>query len=222
VESPCGTSLNMSARSRKQGQGAEVPPDPSKPLKNPKWEACLSCFFKSVPQADLAVICHKVGGYKKGPASCNQASRMMKNDDWKRRLAWFQEQAASKAVLTKQEYAEMLTRICRTKHSDFLTMSADGVWFHDIGPDTLNQEALKKVRTRVQTEKSGRGEEEITIEKQFDEIELESKLSAGKQLAELFGWNEPTKQDHKIYGPITVITNTPTPKPLPKRLALKD
>jgi hypothetical protein len=125
----------------------------------------------------------------------NNASRLVKKDRVASRLAWLQAKIAKSTIMTKQECAEMLTRICKTKHSDFLTMSADGVWFHDIGPETLNQEALKKVKTRIQTEKNGGGDSEVIVEKQFDEIELESKVTAVQALSKLMGYDAPQKVD---------------------------
>jgi len=194
----------------------DTPPDPSIPLKNPRHEKVLMAYFNALPQANMTEICHKVGGYKKGPGLNVTATRMLKRAKFAARLKWLQEQAASKNVLTKQQYAEGLTQIWRTRHSDFLTMSADGVWFHDIGPETLNQIALKKVKTRVTTEKRGSGDAEVTIEKQFDEIELESKLQAGKQLAELFGWDAKGAESSVSVllekdGTIRVVTNAVPP-----------
>jgi len=127
---------------------------------------------------------------KRGSARRSGSRLLLTKNDILLRVEFLKNQVASERVATKQEIAEAYTSILRARHSDFLSDSADGVWFHDIGPETLNQAALKKVRTRIQTIK---GSDETVIEKQFDEIELESKITAGKALSELMGYNAPRK-----------------------------
>ena len=69
----------------------------------------------------------------------------------------------------------------------------DGVNMFDIGEETLNQAALKKIKTKTVRDEHGN----ITIEKQFDEIELESKIPAIKCLADMLGWNKADQTEEK-------------------------
>ena len=172
-------------------------PDPSRPLKNARWEAFAQAVFGGMTQSDAYRKSFEAKGYK-AKSIHEEASRLCLKVA--PRIEWLQSRAANKAIATKEELAAMLTEITRARHSDFLTMSADGVWFHDIGPETLRQAALKKVKTRVQTDK---GSGDAVIEKQFDEIELESKVTAAQALSKLMGYDAPAK--HDVSQTVTVL-----------------
>jgi len=159
-------------------------------LKNNRHEKFAQAIFKGNSASEAA----RLAGYSDKGAGV-EGHRLLKNAKIQARVQELFEKAENKAIMSKQELAEMYTRMLRTLHSDFLTMSADGVWFHDIGPETLRQEALKKVKTRVTTDK---GSGETIFEKQFDEIELESKVSVGQALAKLMGYDSPEKLEHEV------------------------
>jgi len=169
------------------------PVDPSKPLKNARWEAFALDVFGGMTPTD-AYRKHYSTERMKAKTVHEKASRL--KGKVRARIEFFQSKVASKRIMSKTELAEMYSDICRTRHSDFLTMSADGVWMHDIGEETLGQVALKKAKTRITTDK---GAGTVIHEKQFDEIELESKVAAGRALAELMEYNAPQK--HELSGP---------------------
>jgi len=163
------------------------PIDYTKPLKNAKEEGFSVDIFGGMVPSDA---------YRKWwPSSLKWTANTVharsseKHSKVQGRIAFFQSKVANERIMDKAELAEMYSDICRTRHSEFLVQSADGVWMHDIGPETLHQAALKKVKTRVATDQNGK----TVIQKQFDEIELESKVVAGKALAELMGYNAPAK-----------------------------
>ena len=161
-------------------------------LKNNRHEKFAQAIFAGNSAAEAA----REAGYAETGAR-QEGHRLLTNADIQNRIAELFKKSENAAIMSKQELAEMYTRMLKTLHADFLTMSADGVWFHDIGPETLHQEALKKVKTRIISESHGRGEHKVIQEKQFDEIELESKVSVGQALAKLMGYNEPDKYDLK-------------------------
>lgn len=176
--------------------------DPSEPLKNRRHE----CFCQSIVNGGGVKHAPKVGftvqgisamdaytsvGYRAtAEAARRNASRLLTNADIQARIKWLQEEQAEKlvelGVASKQDACMVLTEIIRARQSDFLCMGQDGVCFHAIDNSTLNQAALKKVKTRCTT--SGSGDKATT--RQFDEIELESKIAAGKALADILGWNK--------------------------------
>jgi len=178
------------------------PFDPAKPLKATKREAfCQNIVNGGAIKASskggftISEISHQeayssAGYLSKGKAAGDNAARLIANDRIKARVEHLRaEQAlmlAEKGCASKEECCMVLTELVRARHSDYLTMGEDGVNMFDIGEETLNGAALKKIKTRTQRDQYGK----ITIEKQFDEIELESKIAAIKCLADINGWNK--------------------------------
>ncbi len=77
----------------------------------------------------------------------SMASRLSTRANIQGRLQWLEEQAANAKIATAIECKQILTEQIRGKVTDFLTCSADGVWFYDIGPETLRTAAIKKIKT---------------------------------------------------------------------------
>ena len=197
------------------------PRDPSKPIANPRWEKIAQQIFAGKSQTEAYLNAgFDTTGRRTAEANCAKllTKGKLSNTIIRSRIEWLKTQEAAAAVerniASKEELAAMLSSITRARHSDFLTMSADGVWMHDIGPETLNQAALKKVKTRIVTMKNG--ESEVSTEKQYDEIELEGKVMAAAALAKLMGYNEVEKVEHSFTGNVTMITNMAEPDPPPK------
>lgn len=159
-------------------------------LKNNRHEK----FAQEIFQGKSATEACKRAGYAPKSAGAD-GHRLLKNANIQERVAELFKKTENAAIMSKQKLAEMFTRMLKTLHSDFLTMSADGVWFHDIGEETLHQEALKKVKTRVMTIK---GSGDTVYEKQFDEIELESKVNIGQALSKLMGYDANEKVEHEL------------------------
>jgi len=187
---------------RPRTKNPKPPQDPSKPLKNRLREAfaqnlingevltanAKGGFSVSTP---VAAECYINAGYKaRGHAAESNASRLLKKAEFRARIDHLREvqaeKLADKGVASKEECCQILTDMIRARHSDFLTMGDDGVSMYDVGPETLNQAALKKMKTRIQWDEAGN----VIIKRQFDEIELESKIAAVKCLAEIMGFNK--------------------------------
>ena len=192
---------------------AKAPPetDPSRPLKNARHEAFAQDVFSGMTQADAYRSNYSCGGSSDKTVHVDASKLSAKV---RPRIEWLQEQVASDRIVSREELAELYSEILRTRQSDFLTMSADGVWMHDIGAETVKQAALRKVKTRVVHDGTGND----VVAKQFDEIELESKVTTGKALAELLGYNAAKK--HEVSGPAggpVALLNQPGP-PEPETL----
>jgi hypothetical protein len=113
---------------------------------------------------------------------------------------------------------EILSEIAEADMSDFMTVGADGVTFFDFGPDTARRKALKGAKTRTKRDEAGN----TVLETQFQEVELESKISAIERLAKLAGWDKPEKRDigddtqeflKKLLGDIDGATRGLPPRP---------
>lgn len=177
----------------------------SEPLARADWEAFARQLAtgKTSRSAYLAVYPAKSGWCRaKIEAS---ASRMRRRPVVRARINYLVNAAAAETirgiVASREEVAQTMTEILRASHSDFLTMSADGVWHHDVGPETLNRAALKRLRTRITGGETGDGIMQI------DEIELESKIHAARTLADLMGYNAKQQLEHS--GAITVLHSMP-------------
>ena len=162
-------------------------------LKNNKYEKFAQATFLGRSATDAA----KDAGYS-AKTAYSKGHQLLKIVEIQSRIQELFKKTEDHAIMSKAELAEMYTRMLKTLHSDFLTMSADGVWFHDIGPDTIGQEALKKVKTRIITERHGKGKAQTVTEKQFDEIELESKMAVGQALSKLMGYDATEQVNHNV------------------------
>jgi len=193
---------------RPRTKKAAKPFDPTVPIKATKQEAfCQNIVnggeIKPSSKGGFTISeisateAYAAAGYKASPAAARRnASRLLTKADIRARIDHLRaEQAdmlAEKGVASREECCQILTQMIRSTHSDFLTMGEDGVTMYDIGPETINQPALKKVKTRIQRDESGN----TLIERQFDEIELESKISAIKCLADIMGFNKADENEH--------------------------
>lgn len=162
-------------------------------LKNNRQEKFAQAIFKGKSQKDAAII----AGYSDKTAEV-QGSRLLTNAKVKDRVAELFQKAEDKSIMSKRELAQMYTRMLHTKQSDFLTMGADGICYHEIGPETTNQEALKKVKTRVVTVETGSGDAVVLTRRQFDEVELEPKKGVGEALSKLMGYDAIEQVNHSV------------------------
>lgn len=174
---------------------SDQPYDPSTPLPNTQHEIFAQARFAG----DNAANAYRKANPKSVKwgtnARCVEASRLDAAPNVRLRIQFLQKAAASAKVATKQEALETLTEMMRTTLADYMTQSADGVWFHDFGPDTARKFALKKIKTRTEVTTHGRGENKAEDQAILTEVELESRVAVINKLAEMLGWNAPTKVD---------------------------
>lgn len=111
------------------------------------------------------------------------ASRLAKNVKILALLAELREKAEDASVATVLERKQVLTEILRARQTDFMTCSADGVWMHDIGEETLNKAGLKKIRTTTMPF----GDKDSELKVILTEVELIDPVRAIEVLSKLCG-----------------------------------
>ena len=75
------------------------------------------------------------------------ASRLASNEKVLKRLSELREKAQNNKIASVIERKEILSEIARAKQTDFMICSADGVWMHDVGDETLNTHAIRQIQT---------------------------------------------------------------------------
>lgn len=96
---------------------------------------------------------------------------------------------AQRCLVTKTEITRWLLEIAGVSPADFQTMSADGVWTDDIGPDHPLKGALQSIEAR--TEYDANGNTSTVVKK----IKTYARDGAIKQLRELLGLDAPRRHD---------------------------
>lgn len=129
---------------------------------------CLKYF--EIGNASEAAL---FAGYSKKSIR-NIASTNLTKPNIQERLQQLRSKAEDATVAAVLERKQVLTEIIRAKQTDFMTCSADGVWMHDIGEETLNTVAIKKVRTTTMPF----GPNDSPLKIILTEVELEDKQKA--------------------------------------------
>jgi len=109
-----------------------------------KQERLVINLFNGMSQHDA----YLQAGYSSNQSSATidrHACALLKNDKIKTRLKELREEARLPDVASFEERQKVLTEITRARMTDFMTCGADGTWYHDIGEETLNTAALKRV-----------------------------------------------------------------------------
>lgn len=75
------------------------------------------------------------------------ASRLASNEKVLKRLTELREKTQNSKIASVIERKEILSEIARAKQTDFMICSADGVWMHDVGDETLNTHAIRQIQT---------------------------------------------------------------------------
>ena len=163
----------------------------SEPLKNRKQEIFAQEISRIGTDRGDAIKAYFTAGYKAknnlvASAACTQLLKHIKVYD---RISWLNKEVEAglntAKIASKQELAEYYTRLLRTTVADFLEYDKDGERYFSIKDGTLSKEAIKKIKCRTIRDQAGN----IKDEKQIEEIELESRLAAGRELANLMGYN---------------------------------
>ena len=117
------------------------------------------------------------------------ACRLAQNTKVLLRQAELNQKAESDKVAGVEERKRVLTEILRARQTDFMTCSADGVWMHDIGTETLNVAGLKKIRTSTMPF----GDKESNLQIILTEVELIDPVKAIAELNKMDGAYAPEK-----------------------------
>ena len=111
------------------------------------------------------------------------ASRLLKTAKIQDYLAKLRKKMEDDSIATPIERKQVLTEIVRARMTNYMTCSVDGVWMHDIGEETLNSAALKKIRTTTMPFGDKEAGESVIL----TEVELISPIQAIAELNKMEG-----------------------------------
>jgi len=119
------------------------------------------------------------------------ACRLAKNTKILLRQAELNQKVEANKVAGVEERKSILTEIARARQTDFMTCSADGVWMHDIGPETINKAGLKQIQTT--TMPFGSKEDNLSVI--LTKVELTNPIQAIAELNRMEGAYAPEKHE---------------------------
>ena len=135
----------------------------------------------------------KAGYSKKQPISVidSNACVLAKSSKVIARQAELNQKVEANKVAGVEERKSILTEIARARQTDFMTCSADGVWMHDIGPETINKAGLKQIQTT--TMPFGSKEDNLSVI--LTKVELTNPIQAIAELNRMEGAYAPEKHE---------------------------
>ena len=147
----------------------------------------------------------KAGYSKKQPISVidSNACVLAKSSKVLARQAELNKKVESNKVAGVEERKSILTEIARARQTDFMTCSADGVWMHDIGPETINKAGLKQIQTTTMpfgskkkvNKDDGDGDKEDDLFVILTKVELINPIQAIAELNKMEGAYAPEKHE---------------------------
>lgn len=159
------------------------PPDPSKPIKNNRWEAFAQDVFGGMTQYEAYLKNYPVSRkWKRGSVEV-EAHKL--NTKILHRTDWLKSQVASKKIATKEELAEGYSAMWRTTLADFLEVDQDGMQFVKVTKKSMSVLALKKIKAKKITDEAGNTVMGIHLY----ELELIDRIAAGKALSALMEYD---------------------------------
>jgi len=163
-----------------------------------KQERLVINLFNGMSQHDA----YLQAGYSSNQSSATidrHACALSKNDKIMTRLKELREEARLPDVASFEERQKVLTEITRARMTDFMFCSADGVYYHDIGKDTMNKAAIKGMQTTTMPFATGgapRNKDEAPAAELaiiLTKVELISPIEAIKELNKMDGSYAPEK-----------------------------
>jgi len=142
------------------------------------------------------------------------ACRLAKNTKILLRQAELNQKVEANKVAGVEERKSILTEIARARQTDFMTCSADGVWMHDIGPETINKAGLKQIQTT--TMPFGSKEDNLSVI--LTKVELQNPIQAIAELNKMEHVYEPEGTVNNDNRVINVIVANEKSKELARRL----
>jgi len=162
--------------------------DPSKPIKNPRWEGFAQSIFSGKTQSD-AYRKHYKCTTKKNKTIHESASRLYHKVA--ARVEWLQSQVADDGIMTKKDLAKAYSKMFNVTIADFLTLDQDGEMFVQVTEESMASMALKKVKLKKIVDESGN----VVIGIHFCDLELESKVAIGTALQKIMGYDKKDEND---------------------------
>lgn len=176
------------------------------PLKNVRHEKFALALFKGKSQKDAAIE----AGYK--TKNCESiASRLVKKSQVFQRILDLQEMAESDAIMSVIQRKERLSEIARARLTDFVEAGADGSYIN-VGLESVNSAALKKVKSRTEYDKDGANAAVIT------KLELHDPIRAIAELNKMERVYEPEGSVLIDNRTLTINVNSEKAKELTQRI----
>jgi len=178
-----------------------------------RQEKLVLNIFNGMSQHDAYIQ----AGYsrKQSPATIDRnACALLKNNKVLTRLAELREEARLPDVVSFGERQRVLTEITRARMTDFMTCGADGTWMHDIGGETLNTAALKRVDTTTMPYGDKKDDLSVILTK----VELISPIEAIKELNKMDGVYTPDPLVNNDNRTFNIVVMNEEQKGLVKRL----
>ena len=170
-----------------------------------KQETFCRTYFETGNATQSAIV----AGYSKHTARYIASENLTKPNICEK-LYELNQATDDASVASVLERKQMLTEIIRARMTNYLTCSADGVWMHDIGEETLNSAALKKIRTTTMPF----GDKDSNLKIILTEVELRDPMVAIdllNKMDKLYSEGAGVYIDNRK---IEIIVATPTAKKL--------
>ena len=151
-------------------------------LKNSKYEKFAQAVFAGKPYKTAAIE----AGYSKKSAE-SKGSQLCRIVKVKERIGELFKKTENSAILTKQQLAEMYSRMAKVNLTDFIELDQDGRAFVRVTKEMAGSEALKKVKFVEKIDENGN----VVMTIQFTDLEIESKVAVGQALSKLMGYEQP-------------------------------
>ena len=151
-------------------------------LKNSRWEKFAQRIFAGDNGSEAGLA----AGYSSKTVGA-AASRLLKNVKVKARIGELFKKTENSAILTKQQLAEMYSRMAKVNLTDFIELDQDGRAFVRVTKEMAGSEALKKVKFVEKIDEQGN----VVMAIQFTDLEIESKVAVGQALSKLMGYEMP-------------------------------
>ena len=142
------------------------------------------------------------------------ASKLSKKTKIVLSLAELRKEAKLPDVASFGERQRVLTEITRARMTDFMTCGADGTWMHDIGEETLNTAALKRVDTTTMPYGDKKDDLSVILTK----VELINPIEAIKELNKMDGVYAPDPLVNNDNRTFNIVVMNEEQKGLVKRL----
>ena len=200
------TALTSTSKKRAYGRPARrIPPDPNVPVPTPQEQSLADKLAAELKVAEKALTLRQRKfaaeylkdlnatraalrcGYSKRRAPVS-GSEILNNRNVQAYLSALVAADQRDAELLRRHLSDGLLEIYNASPLDFATVGADGVTYHDVGPDHPQRRAIAEISSKTEYDKetgdTGKG-------RIVTKIKLHDKLKAGEMLAKLHGLYAP-------------------------------
>lgn len=125
-------------------------------------------------------------GYAESGAS-TEGYRLLRNAQVRAQIEKAKAELYEGVAMSKSEAIAILSERARGDITDYQTMSADGAWTEDVGPDSPNTKAIREITSTTRYDKDGN---DLSLSKT---MKLHDATKAAEVLARIMGWEAKTQ-----------------------------